>query len=82
MSIPNCTLETSLRPCKQRKKLVFTDEEIYAEATRLFRLLHGPGDSGSEFEYGCQNPAMIKGWERIAVQVLELQERVRQGGGK
>lgn len=38
----------------------------------MFRLLHGPGDSGSEHGYHCQNPAVIKGWERLAVESLKL----------
>lgn len=41
-------------------------DELEKIAFKLFRILHGPGDGGSEFEFRMQNPAVIDGWFKLA----------------
>jgi len=43
-----------------------THEELDRIALKLFRLVHGRGDGGSEFEFRNQNPALIDGWMLLA----------------
>lgn len=48
-------------------------EDIEREAKRLFRIVHGKGDAGSEFEFNCLNNAVQEGWLRLARETLKLQ---------
>jgi hypothetical protein len=42
-------------------------------AIELFRIVHGPGDTGGEFQFHCQNPALAEGWYRLARYVAKLE---------
>lgn len=44
-------------------------------AMKLFRILHGKGDSGSEHAFLCQNPAAIDGWIRLAKYVRGIKRK-------
>lgn len=39
---------------------------IERQAYDLFQIVHGKGDSGSTHSYLCQNPALQRGWVRLA----------------
>jgi hypothetical protein len=46
-------------------------------ALQFFRIVHGKGDVGSEFEFHAQNPELKKGWVRLAVYTsLELAKQI------
>lgn len=50
-------------------------DAIQAEAIRIFRVVHGPGDSGSEFEYFAQNHSLRLGWNILAAEFLKLKKK-------
>lgn len=48
------------------------------EALRLFRIVNGPGDSGSQREFDCQNPATRQGWIRLARHVIRREKKAQE----
>jgi hypothetical protein len=46
-------------------------EYIEREAMRLFRMVHGSGDAGSEFAFHAMNPGLQEGWLRLARTTLK-----------
>ena len=46
------------------------------EALRLFRVVHGPGDSGSEQEFNCLRVTEQSGWLRLAAKMMELYDDI------
>lgn len=55
-------------------EVVKESEAIEAEAMRLFRQVHGEGDSGSPMEYHALNPALQLGWLLLAGEFLRLKK--------
>lgn len=45
---------------------------------KLFRIVHGKGDSGSERAFWMQNPALINGWCKLARHALKLEEKAHK----
>lgn len=50
-------------------------DEIQAEAIRIFRVVHGPGDSGSEYAFFCLNGIEQLGWGILAAEFLKLKKK-------
>lgn len=48
------------------------------EAAKLFQIVHGNGESGSEFEFNTLNLFVQEGWIRLAKKVRLKNERDRQ----
>lgn len=42
-------------------------------ALQLFRLLHGPGDGGSELAFNCRNPVYSERLEKLARWITKLE---------
>jgi len=49
-------------------------DEIEAEAIRIFRIVNGEGDAGSEQAYYAQNVALRLGWRILAYDILKLKK--------
>jgi hypothetical protein len=47
-------------------------------ALKLFRLLHGPGDGGSEREYHAHNPAYTSRLESLARRITKLEQELSE----
>ena len=53
-----------------------TREAQRAEALRLFRIVHGTGDEGSEFEFEAMNMSVQAGWLRLASSLHRDREKL------
>jgi len=69
-----CAIPPSECPkCKPKSR----EDMQYAEAMRLFRKVHGPGDGGSAVEFYCLNSSVKAGWLKIAAEILKLRKQKR-----
>lgn len=50
-------------------------EALRLEALRLFRIVQGPGDAGSEQEFNCRRITEQAGWLRLAAEFLSSNDR-------
>lgn len=50
-------------------------DAIQAEAIRIFRVVHGPGDAGSEHAFNCLNEIDQLGWGILAAEFLKLKKK-------
>lgn len=53
-----------------------TPKTVEVRAAELFRLVHGPGDGGSEFAFNAMNPGVREGWLKLGKLVLRLESRI------
>ena len=58
-------------------RLADRDDKLHAEALRLFRKVHGPGDGGSAVEFYCLNPSVKNGWLKLAREIVKLKNKKR-----
>lgn len=49
-----------------------------AEALRLFRLMNGSGDAGSEAEFNCRRVTEQSGWLRLAAETEHLKTLLQE----
>ncbi len=69
---PGACAKDALQRCNATKREEVGPEEIEEEALRLFRIVHGKGDSGSDRAFRYLNPAEQEGWMRLAKSVMLL----------